>query len=228
MNNQSFMTFSTDSPNRDAEVSCSYDSIRKQCRSTSRGLLYLHQQQNECYTKHGSTAQWDRNLVTKDMENTEQLWLVFFVCLFFFFFATPVFTRKFCPNSQFRKSTSTICGNATSPIAKKDIIKELLSQLYMQKPIGSDRMYLTVLRKFANVTVGPLYVIFEESWHEKGFQWLEKYHTYIQDGKHDELVNYRPVCFISTPRSNLPGVHSQLQDDQKVNSQHGFIKGKPD
>lgn len=106
--------------------------------------------------------------------------------LILFFFATPHVTVKFCPlTSQFPNSTSRTCGNALSPIVKEDMITEHLSHLHMYKSTGSDRMNLMVLKKLANISVSPLYVIFERSWHERGSQWLEKHHTYLHYGQQE-------------------------------------------
>lgn len=87
-----------------------------------------------------------------------------------------------------------------------------------------------VLRKLANATVRPLYIIFEMSRHKRSSQRLEEHYTYLQDGQQGQPGELQPSLLHLKPSSegygsNIPGIHSQLHDD-KVTSQHGFTLGK--
>lgn len=121
-----FITFSTDSLNRGAEASTpSKDAALMTALENNAEVLqetfFVYIAAKGVLQKLWAfSAQWDRNLVTKDMKKKKlRTWSSF---------VTPDFTAKFCLlTSQFLNSISRICRNAVSPIVKEDVIKEHLS-----------------------------------------------------------------------------------------------------
>ncbi|XP_064915588.1 uncharacterized protein LOC135579185 isoform X1 [Columba livia] len=100
-------------------------------------------------------------------------------------------------------------------LVDEDWVREQLNSLDIHKSTGPDGMHPRVLREPAEVTAGPLSVIFAKSWEtgEVPEDWRKANVTAVfKKGKKEDPGNYRPVSLSSVPGK----VMEQLRLDNRA------------
>ncbi|XP_064919062.1 uncharacterized protein LOC135579494 isoform X2 [Columba livia] len=100
-------------------------------------------------------------------------------------------------------------------LVDEDWVREQLNSLDIHKSTGPDGMHPRVLREPAEVTAGPLSVIFAKSWEtgEVPEDWRKANVTAVfKKGKKEDPGNYRPVSLTSVPGK----VMEQLRLDNRA------------
>ncbi|KAK4831728.1 hypothetical protein QYF61_018858 [Mycteria americana] len=117
--------------------------------------------------------------------------------------------------------------------ANRELVRDLLLQLDVHKSTGCNGIHPRLPKELANVIMGPLSMIFQQSWESGEFpvHWKLVNVPIFKKGKKEDCGNYRPVSLTSVPRKIMEkvilGVEKHLRDNTVIGqSQHGFMRGK--
>ncbi|KAK4807474.1 hypothetical protein QYF61_008242 [Mycteria americana] len=112
--------------------------------------------------------------------------------------------------------------------------QDQLYQLNVHKSTGPDGIHPRVLKELADITVGPLSIVYQRS-QESGevpTDWkLANIIPIYKKGMREDPGNYRPVSLTSVPGKIMEIILGAIERHLKSNaiirhSQHGFTKGK--
>ncbi|KAK4806855.1 hypothetical protein QYF61_012576 [Mycteria americana] len=127
------------------------------------------------------------------------------------------------------------CGSSAFPFVDTEIVKDQLYQLYVHKSMGPDGIHPRVLKELADVTAGPLSIIYQRPGEsgEVPADWkLANVIPIYKKGMREDPGNYRPVSLTSVPgkimeKIILGATERHLKNNAIIrHSQHGFTKGK--
>ncbi|GAB0207914.1 mitochondrial enolase superfamily member 1 [Grus japonensis] len=126
------------------------------------------------------------------------------------------------------------CGNSDFPFVDTEIVRDQLYQLNVHKSMGPDGIHPRVLKELADVTAGPLSIIYQSSqeFGEVPADWkLANVIPIYKKGMREDPGNYRPVSLTSVPGKITKIILSTIERHLKNNaiirhSEHGFTKGK--
>ncbi|PKU46015.1 rna-directed dna polymerase from mobile element hypothetical protein [Limosa lapponica baueri] len=96
--------------------------------------------------------------------------------------------------SQTLEVTEKVWTKEDFPLVEEDHVRDQLSKLDICKSVDPDRMHPRMLRELAEVTAGPLSIIFERSWRTGKVpkDWRKADVTPVfKKGKRDDAGNYR-------------------------------------
>ncbi|GAB0179367.1 mitochondrial enolase superfamily member 1 [Grus japonensis] len=119
--------------------------------------------------------------------------------------------------------------------ADLELVLDLLLQMEAQKSMGPDGIHPRVLKELVDVIVGPLSIIFQQTWEsgEVPVDWkLANVVPIFKKGKKEDPGNYRPVSLTSVPgkimeKVILGVIEKHLRDNIVIGHiQHRFTKGK--
>ncbi|KFP50862.1 hypothetical protein N323_02146, partial [Cathartes aura] len=97
-------------------------------------------------------------------------------------------------------------GNRNFPFMDTETVRHQLYQLSVHKSMGPDGINPRVLKELADVTTGPLLIIYQSSWEsgEVPADWkLSNVIPIYKKGMREDPGNYRPVSVTSVPRKIL-------------------------
>ncbi|CAM5165610.1 unnamed protein product, partial [Eretmochelys imbricata] len=197
--------------------------LARDVKSNKKGFFRYVSNKKKVKESVGPLLNEGGNLVTEDVEKANVLNA---------FFAS-VFMNKV--SSQTTALSSTAWGGGGQPSVEKEVVRDYLEKLDVQKSMGPDALHPRVLKELAAVIAEPLAVIFENSWRlgEVPDDWKKANVVPIfKKGKKEDPGNYRPVSLTLVPGKIMERVlkESILKhlEERKVirNSQHGFTKGK--
>ncbi|KAK4810539.1 hypothetical protein QYF61_004502 [Mycteria americana] len=127
------------------------------------------------------------------------------------------------------------CGNSDFPFVDTEIVKDQLYQLNVHKSMGPEGIHPRGLKELADVTAGPLSIIYQRSWEsgEVPADWkLISVIPIYKKGVREDPGNYRPVSLTSLPGKIMEKIilgagERHLKDNAIIrHGQHGFTKGK--
>ncbi|KAK4810508.1 hypothetical protein QYF61_004288, partial [Mycteria americana] len=121
------------------------------------------------------------------------------------------------------------CGNSDFPFVDTEIVRDQLYQLNVHKSMGPDGIHPRVLKELADVTAGPLSIIYQRSWEsgEIPTDWkLANVIPIYKKVMREDPGNYRPVSLNSVPGKIMEKIILEKDNTIIRYSQHGFTKGK--
>ncbi|PKU44695.1 rna-directed dna polymerase from mobile element jockey-like [Limosa lapponica baueri] len=122
-----------------------------------------------------------------------------------------------------------------APIIQREVVRDLLQHLDINKSVGPDGIHLRVLRELVEVLTEPLSIIYQQSWQtgEVPADWrLANVIPFHKKGQQDDLGNSRPVSLTSVPGKAMEQIIlSAIMRHMKVTqvtrpSQHGYMRGR--
>ncbi|GAB0209474.1 mitochondrial enolase superfamily member 1 [Grus japonensis] len=126
-------------------------------------------------------------------------------------------------------------GNSDFPFVDTEIVRDQLYQPNVHKSMAPDGLHPRVLKELADVTAGPLSIIYQRSW-ESGevlADWkLSNVIPVYEKGMRGDPGNYRPFSLTSVPgkimeKIILGAIERHLKNNAIIrHSQHGFTKEK--
>ncbi|PKU40317.1 rna-directed dna polymerase from mobile element jockey-like [Limosa lapponica baueri] len=167
------------------------------------------------------------NIVTKDEEKAEVLNA---------FFASVFSSGVGCPPSTQSPELADRGGEQNEAlIIQREVVRDLLQHLDINKSMGTDGIHRRVLRELAEVLAEPLSIIYQQSWQtgKVPADWRLANVTPIhKKGQKDDPGKYRPVSLTSVSgkvmeQIILSAIMQRMKDAQVVRpSQHGFMRGR--
>ncbi|KFV44899.1 hypothetical protein N341_04094, partial [Tyto alba] len=107
------------------------------------------------------------------------------------------------------------------PFVNTEIVRDRLYQMNVHKSMGPDRIHPRVLKKLADVTAGPLSIIYQRSWEsgEVPPDWkLANVIPIYKNSEKEGPGNHRPLSLTSASGKNMEIILGALERHLKNNA----------